>query len=253
MTSRARLLEGKAVAGTMIRLIRTPAIALVAKEAGLDFFMFDLEHGPITFETVSDAASLARAAGIDCYVRVPELTKGYVSRALDCGVTGVMVPMIKNGDEARAFVHWAKYQPIGKRGLGGWAAHTDYRDASSGGQAFLDETNAHILTIAQIELAEAIDAIDDIAAVEGLDALLVGPADLSNSLGIGGQFNHPLMDEAIAKVAQAATRHDKVFGIHSGEELLKKWIPSGCILRMNSMDITLLCDGMRSIGRLRDV
>ena len=78
----------------IFRLVRTPAIALVAKEAGLDFFMFDMEHGPISFETVSDAASLARAAGIDCYVRVPELTKGYVSRALDCGVTGVMVPSV---------------------------------------------------------------------------------------------------------------------------------------------------------------
>ncbi len=252
MTSRARLLEGRAVAGTMIRLVRTPAIALVAKEAGLDFFMFDMEHGPIGFEAVSDAASLARSVGIDCYVRVPELTKGYVSRALDSGVTGVMVPMIKSEEEARAFVRWAKYQPIGARGIGGWGAHTDYRDASSRGGAFLAEANAQVLTIAQIELAEAIDAIDSIAAVDGLDALLVGPADLSNSLGVGGQFNHPLMDEAIAKVAEAAERHGKIFGIHSGEELLRKWIPSRCILRMNSMDITLLCEGMRAIGRLRD-
>lgn len=253
MTSRARLLEGKAVAGTMIRMIDTPAIALVAKEAGLDFFMFDMEHGPIGFAAVSAAASMARSVGIDCFVRVPELTKGYVSRALDCGVTGVMVPMIRDREEARAFVRWAKYQPIGKRGIGGWGAHTDYRDASQRGEEFLREANARILTIAQIELAEAIEAIDAIAAVDGLDALLVGPADLSHSLGVGGQFNHHLMDEAIARVAEAADRHGKIFGIHSGEALLRKWIPAACLLRMNSMDITLLSEGMHSISKLRDV
>ncbi|MCK9548203.1 MAG: aldolase/citrate lyase family protein [Sphaerochaeta sp.] len=249
--TRSRLLEQRAVVGTMIRLVRTPAIVLVAKEAGLDFVMFDMEHGPIGFETVSDAASMARAAGIDCFVRVPELTKGYVSRALDCGVTGIMVPMIKNGEEARAFARWARYQPIGKRGIGGWGAHTDYRDASCLGEAFFSQTNASILTIAQIEVAEAIEAIDEIAQVEGIDALLVGPADLSASLAVSGQFNHPLMDDAIARVADAARRHQKVFGIHSGEALLKKWILSGCTLRMNSMDITLLSEGMRAITTLR--
>lgn len=94
--TRTHLLEGKSAVGTMIRLIRTPAVVLVAKSAGLDFIMYDMEHGPFGFETISDAASLARAEGIDCFVRVPELSKGYVSRALDCGVTGIMVPMIKD-------------------------------------------------------------------------------------------------------------------------------------------------------------
>ncbi|MDD3930424.1 MAG: aldolase/citrate lyase family protein, partial [Sphaerochaeta sp.] len=91
------LKQGKAAVGTMVRMVRNPAIVLVAANAGLDFVMFDMEHGAFSFETIADASSLARAKGIECFVRVPELSKGNVSRALDCGVTGVMVPMVKNG------------------------------------------------------------------------------------------------------------------------------------------------------------
>lgn len=251
--TRAQLLEGKSAVGTMIRLIRTPAVVLVAKDAGLDFVMFDMEHGPFGFETISDAASLAQAGGIDCFVRVPELSKGYVSRALDCGASGIMVPMIKDGQQAHQFAQWAKYQPTGRRGLGGWGAHTHYRDTSSKGVAFLRAENERILTIAQIERVEAIENIDEIASVDGIDALLIGPADLSNSLGIGGQFTHPRMEEAIAQVAEAAARHHKVFGMHSGEALLRSWIPRGCRLRMNSMDIELLREGMGRVATLREV
>ncbi len=250
--TRARLLNKESAVGTMIRLIRSPAIVLVAKDAGLDFVMFDMEHGPFGFETITDAASLARAEGIDCWVRVPELTKGYVSRALDCGVSGIMVPMIKDGDEAFQFAQWAKYQGLGNRGLGGWGAHTHYRDASPQGQQFLDSENERILTIAQIECAQAIENIDAIASVDGIDALLIGPADLSNSLGIGGQFSHPLLNEAIARVSESALRHDKIFGIHSAETLLRSWMDRGCTLRMSSMDIELLRDGMQSLTKLRD-
>jgi 2,4-dihydroxyhept-2-ene-1,7-dioic acid aldolase len=206
------LKSGKAVVGTMVRMVRNPAIVLVAANAGLDFVMFDMEHGAFSFETIADASSLARAKGIECFVRVPELSKGNVSRALDCGVTGVMVPMVKNGDEARKFADWAKFAPIGQRGLGGSGAHTAYLDAAKDPEAFMKQENEQILTIAQIELSEAIDNIEDIAATEGIDALLIGPADLSNSLGVSGQFNHPKMDEAIAKVAAAAKKHHKIFG-----------------------------------------
>ncbi|HPZ15336.1 MAG TPA: aldolase/citrate lyase family protein [Sphaerochaeta sp.] len=250
--TRTHLLEGKSAVGTMIRIIRTPAVVLVAKSAGLDFVMFDMEHGPVGLETISDAASLARSEGIDCFVRVPELTKGYVSRALDCGVTGVMVPMIRNGEEAYQFAQWAKYQPIGNRGLGGWGAHTNYRDSSAMGEAFLREENERILTIAQIECSEAITNIDDIAGIDGIDALLIGPVDLSNSLGVGGQLSHPKMEEAITLVCEAAKRHNKVFGMHSGAALLHSWIPRGCQLRMSSMDIELLYEGMRAITALKE-
>lgn len=244
--------DGKVVVGTMIRMVRNSAIVLVAANAGLDFVMFDMEHGAFNFETIADAASLARAKGIECFVRVPELSKGNVSRALDCGVTGVMVPMIRTANDAKLFAGWAKYAPIGERGLGGNGAHTEYHDEGSNSEAFMPSENARVLTIAQIELSEAIDNIDAIAAVDGIDALLIGPADLSNSLGVSGQFNHPKMDAAIQKVADAAKKHGKVFGFHAGDELVRKWIPAGLTLRMSLMDINLLLKGMQAITKLRD-
>jgi len=244
--------DGKVAVGTLIRLVRNPAIVLVAANAGLDFVMFDMEHGAYSFETIADAASLARSNGIECFVRVPELLKGNISRALDCGVTGVMVPMVRNGEEARKFANWAKYAPIGERGLGGNGAHTEYLDSSKDPEGFMRQENAKVLAIAQIELSEAVDNIEDIASVEGIDALLIGPADLSNSLGISGQFNHPKMDEAIAKVAAAAKKYHKVFGFHAGEELIRKWIGQGCTLRMSMMDINILSKGMSGITSLRN-
>lgn len=246
------LRSGEAVVGTMIRMVRNPGIVLLAANAGLDFIMFDMEHGAFNFETIADAASMARTQGIDCFVRVPELSKGNVSRCLDCGVTGIMVPMIRNGEEAQKLANWAKFAPIGERGLGGNGAHTGYLDASKDPLTFMEEENKKILTIAQIELKEAIEHIDEIASVEGIDALLIGPADLSNSYGISGQFNHPIMDEAIQKVADAAKQHGKVFGFHAGEALTRKWIPSGLKLRMSNMDINLLANAMKEINSLRD-
>ena len=245
------LRKNEAVVGTMIRMVRNPAIVLLAANAGLDFVMFDMEHGSFNFETIADAASLARSNNIDCFVRVSELSKGNVSRALDCGVTGVMVPMIKDKQEARQFANWAKYAPLGQRGLGGSGAHTSYLDASKNPEEFMHKENDTILTIAQIELKEAIENIDEIAAVPGIDALLIGPADLSNSLGVSGQFNHPLMDEAIKKVAESAKKHNKIFGFHAGEELTRKWIPYGLTLRMSLMDINLLTNSMREITALK--
>src|SRR4030042_2423379 len=114
-----KLREGKRVVGTMVRMVRNPAIAAVAHNAGLDFIMLDLEHGSYSMETVDDVFKVGRALGLGCFVRVPELAKGYVSRSLDCGAPGVMVPMVASVEQAQLLVRWAKYVPLGGRGFGG--------------------------------------------------------------------------------------------------------------------------------------
>ncbi len=247
------LLKGKPAAGTMLRLVRNPAVSLVAANAGLDFVMMDMEHSSYSFETVSDAASMARARGISLFVRVPELAKGYVSRALDCGVEGVMVPMIKDAAEARMLASWAKYAPLGDRGVSGNGAHSGYVDIGAKSPEFMAATNPRVLVIAQIELVSAVEDVDAIAAVDGIDALLIGPADLSASLGVPSEFNHPKMDEAIGKVAAACKKHGKVFGMHAAEPLLRKWIPSGLALRMIGMDIAMLTKAMSEVAKIKEV
>ena len=127
--------------------------------------------------------------------------------------------------------------------MGNNTMYRHFSDAS----AFMEQTNRETIAIAQIETAAAIEVVDDIASVEGIDVLLVGPNDLSVSLGCPGDLNCPPMNEAIATIAQAAGRHNKVFGMHAGDALLKRWIPHGMRFIMSSIDIGILSSGMKSI------
>ena len=243
-----KLREGKRVVGTMVRMVRNPAIAIVAKNAGLDFIMLDLEHGPYTLETVEDVFKVGRGLGLGCFVRVPELAKGYVSRSLDCGATGVMGPMLETVEQAHLLVQWAKYAPLGGRGFGNPGSHTNFIGvAPESIPAFTAKANVDTITIAQIETAQAIQNIADIAAVPGIDALLIGPNDLSISIGCAGDFLGDTMEKAIGKVAAAAKKHGKIFGMHSLDPLLERWLPRGLTLVMNNMDTNILTAGLKTI------
>ena len=240
--------NGKPMLGTMIRIVRNPAVARVAAQAGLDFIMVDMEHGSASFDVLADIATVARASGVACLVRVPELRRGAVSRALDCGADGVMVPMIDTVAQAQALAGWAKYPPLGKRGLGSIGGHTDYARVSDT-PAFMQRANAGTLTIAQIESDIAVSNVEKIADVDGIDVLLVGPQDLSISLGCPGNLTHELENNAIAQVAAAARAKGKALGMHAGEALIEQWIPHGLSLIMNSLDVNMLLSGMSTIRK----
>ena len=245
-----KMREGKRVVGTMVRMVRNPAIALIASHAGLDFIMLDLEHGPYNLETVDDIFKVGRSVGLGCFVRVPELARGYVSRIMDAGATGVMVPMVESVEEAKLLTQWTKYAPLGGRGFGGVGGHTDF--ASIGSDAtpsFMAQTNEETIAIAQIETAKAVEDIDAIADVPGIDALLIGPNDLAISLGCAGDLMGAALDKAIGKVAAAAKKHEKIFGLHAPDGLLERWIPRGCTLVMSNLDASILSAGMKAISQ----
>jgi 2-keto-3-deoxy-L-rhamnonate aldolase RhmA len=238
---------GRAV-GTMIRLVRNPGIAWIAKQAGLDFIMLDLEHGSSSLEILADVASAGRGVGIAVFVRVPELAKGYVSRALDFGCRGVMVPMVESAEQAELLAAWAKFAPVGRRGLGSIGNHTDYAAVSGDGVlGFMKATNDRILAIAQIETAAAIEAIESIAVVPGIDALLIGPNDLAVSLGYPGDTQNLKVLAAIDRVAEAAERHSKIFGMHGPDALMERYLPKGLGLIMSKLDINMLLAAMQAI------
>jgi 2-keto-3-deoxy-L-rhamnonate aldolase RhmA len=247
MTVIERLRQGEKIKGTLVRMIRNPAVALIAKTANLDFLLFDMEHGPYSIETVSDIAAVGRAAGVGIFARVPSLDKSYISRSLDAGIEGIMVPMINTAAQAKAFVDLARYTPIGERGLGSNGGLSDY--SGMGGKTtpdFMAEQNRKTLTIAQIETAESVENIEEIASVAGIDVLLVGPNDLSISLGIPGDMMHEKMREAVDRVAGAAERHGKFFSVHGGLPLLQKWKGRMQMLMM-SMDIEVITKGFTAI------
>ena len=245
-----RLREGKRAVGTMVRMIQNPAVAVVAHHAGLDFIMLDLEHGPYTLETVGDVFKVGRALGLGCFVRVPELAKGYVSRCLDAGATGIMVPMLESVEQAQLLVRWAKYAPLGSRGFGGIGGHTNFVSIGANAtSAFMAKANVDTLAIAQIETAQAIQNIDVIATVSGIDALLIGPNDLAISMGCAGDLLGDTVDKAIGKVAAAAKKHGKIFGMHGPDPLTERWLPRGLTLVMSNLDANILANGLKAISQ----
>ncbi len=244
-----KLHNGERLTGTMIRMIKDPGVAQVAKNAGLDFIMLDMEHGAYSIESFADVAKVARSIGLGIFVRVPELSKAYVSGLMDAGAQGLMVPMVSTEEEAKKLAGWARYPSIGKRGFGSTAVFTDFDSPKTDIQTFMDQQNRDTLAIAQIETKEAIDNIEKIAAVEGIDVLLIGPNDLAISLGVPGEMTGPVVTEAIGKVKAAAEKYGKKFSMHAGDSVLKYWICSEMQIIMSDIDINVIKMGFNQIAR----
>jgi 2-keto-3-deoxy-L-rhamnonate aldolase RhmA len=242
-----KLRSGGRIVGTMVRMIRNPAVAQIAKNTGLDFVMIDMEHGAYSIETFSDMAQVARSIGLGIFVRVPELSKGYISRIMDAGAEGVMVPGIRTHHEVKDLINWSRYTPTGTRGLGVPSGHTGYGGMQGDPAAFMAKENDSTIAIAQIETKEAVDNINNIASLAGLDVLLIGPNDLSVSLGVPGKIMGNEMHTAITKVADAAKNHGKIFAMHSGDALLERWESNGLKMIMSSLDISILEAGFSGI------
>ncbi|RGZ01200.1 aldolase/citrate lyase family protein [Clostridium sp. AM58-1XD] len=240
-----KLERGEKIAGVMTRIVRNPAIALLAKNAGLDYIMMDCEHSNFTMETIHDILITANAVGLAGFVRVPEGTKAWISRVLDTGAAGVMVPMIETREQAENLVRYAKYQPIGGRGYTAGCCHTDYKGGKHAD--IMEMGNRKVIAIAQIETKKAVENAEEIASTEGIDALLIGPNDLSVSLGIPGDFQNPLELEAIKTVAAACRKYGKAFGLHAGGSLLEQF-SDDLTLVMNSMDTDILAAGLKTVN-----
>ncbi|MBM4349228.1 MAG: aldolase [Deltaproteobacteria bacterium] len=222
---RKRILMGECVYGTMIRQARDPGSLSIFAAAGYDFVFIDMEHGNYSTETVANLIRGAKAAGISTIVRIPHLESHFVSRVLDAGGEGIMVPMTSTREQAEAIVQYCKYAPIGKRGFA-QTGQADYRPMES--IELMKEINEHTLVVAQIETEEAIENIDSILSIQGIDVAVIGPNDLSISLGIPDQMESEILTKAIDKVMEIAKRRGKVSGIHIGNiEALKKWRNKG--------------------------
>lgn len=220
MRLKDRMLNEK-LYGSIIKILTNPSITILAKNAGLDFLFYDCEHGMYSYETIHDLILMGNAVGIPSFVRVPQLARGDVSRALDCGATAVMVPMIETKEQAQLLVQWSKYPPIGNRGYSG-GANTNYK-ASGNHKNNMIELNESVISIAQIETGLGVNNIEDILSVEGIDAVIVGPADLAISLGNPGDYFNPIEIEAINKVINACEKYKKAFGIIGKLPLIEKY------------------------------
>jgi 2-dehydro-3-deoxyglucarate aldolase/4-hydroxy-2-oxoheptanedioate aldolase len=205
-----RLREGGISIGTFVFEFSTTGIARIAAAAGAEFAIFDMEHTGWSVETIRMLLATARSTPMVPLVRIPATEYHYIARVLDMGAMGIMVPMVESEEQARRFVHSAKYPPDGRRGAAFGVAHDDYVPGDMATK--IASANIEQLLIAQIETVRGVKNVESIAAVEGIDVLWIGQADLTTSLGIPGQYDHPAFLEAVGHVADACKVHKKTLG-----------------------------------------
>ena len=223
---RLALREGRLVVGHMAMELTVPNIAALLAPLGLDFVLFDLEHTGLSLETLAPVLVSCRLAGVPAVVRVPGAQGHFVSRCLDLGALGIMMPNVRSAEEARKFVAAAKYPPRGRRGMGLGGAHTLYRVPDS--REYAGWANEETVLMAQIESPEAVEAIDEILAVPGIDVGWIGQNDLALNMGIVGQFEHPDFVAARRRVADACRRHGKGAGCQPGSvAAAREWFEAG--------------------------
>lgn len=228
-----------------------PVNAEVVAQAGFDFVVIDLEHGMGSERDVLAQVYALAATPTAAVVRVESHERQRVHRVLDLGVDGIMFPRVETADEARACVAAMRYPPAGERGVA-----TMVRASTYGGRFvdYRDHDTPKLLTILQIESAAGVENVEEIAAVPGADVLFVGPMDLSTSLGVFRQYDHPLFTAAVRKVVAAAEKHDRVLGILLGSPAdLAKYHAQGFRCITCGTDIMFLRDAAQATLRgLRD-
>ncbi len=227
--------------GVCIMEFDSPGIGQILKAGGAEYIFVDTEHSGFGIDTLKRLLRYMQAADIPAFVRPPSQNADHIATALDAGAEGLMLPMVSSAAEAAAIVAAMKYPPVGRRGVAIGIAHDRYQAAPPA--EALAAANDRTVCIALIETAAAIADIDAIAAVPGLDMLWVGHFDLSTSLGIPGQFDHPDFIAAVDQVIKAVQSNDISLGRMVGT------VDEGIALNRQGFDF--ICYGS-DISLLRD-
>jgi 2-keto-3-deoxy-L-rhamnonate aldolase RhmA len=241
------LKENKLVIGTMVTEFRSPGLSQMLANAGFDFISVDSEHSRFSLETVSEHIIGARAAGISSVVRIPE--KGLyhlISRVLDSGAQGIIVPQVDTPEDVRFVVQSAKFAPVGMRGTAFRRAFTDYSRENAARLAAA--ANDESLIIIQAESLYAVEHLDELLDAGPVDAVMVGPNDLSQSLGILGQTGNDELAPYIQKVVDTCARHGVASGIAlRSPDAIRRWVDAGMRFIVASTDISIFADAAEQL------
>jgi len=204
---KAAVAAGDSAYGAMVFEFMSPGLPQICANAGAQFILYDMEHTGLSLETLKTQFGLCRGLAVVPMVRVPRGEYHFIARALDVGAFGVMVPMVGTAEEAAHIVACTRYPPAGRRGAAFGFAHDDY----GGGDvvAKMAALNERTLVIAQIETADGLANVEAIAATPGVDVLWIGHFDLTNAMGIPGEFRHPDYLAAVRRVVAACDAHGK--------------------------------------------
>jgi 2-keto-3-deoxy-L-rhamnonate aldolase RhmA len=235
-----QLRAGKLAIGLGLRQARTVDTAQIAKTCGFDWLFIDCEHNSMDPDTAAQIAAASLAVGVTPLVRVAGLEHWHASRMLDNGAQGIVFPHVDNAEEARRAANACRFPPVGKRSMGGGLQQLGFEAMALGEAARL--VNEETLVVVMIESPQGVASCEEIAAVPGVDALLIGTNDLCFELGIPGQFNDPRVAEAYRKVIAACRRHGKFPGMGGmyTPELLERHIGMGVQLILAGSDFSFL-------------
>lgn len=228
-----RLQRQERVYGMMLSELYVPNLARLIARCGYDFVLIDCEHGYFDLTEVANIVAVAEGAALPVLVRIAQPSKSLVTKILDMGARGIVLANTGDAEQARAVRDMCLYAPLGDRGISTMRAHTGYQNNDT--VRLIREANERVLVICQIESPQAAAQAEDILAVEGVDGLLIGPNDLSQHLGIFGQYSHPTMIDTMRHVAWAARDAGKWSGIITGNESL--------VMECTVMDMTCFCSG----------
>jgi 2-keto-3-deoxy-L-rhamnonate aldolase RhmA len=242
-TFRQRLRRGDLLLGQMVLELFTPGIGHMLSSCGLDFVIFDMEHGRCDISLLAEMVAGCRGSNIFPIARVPDVAYAPLSRPLDIGARGVMVPRVETRTQAEDIVSQLKYAPVGRRGVALGIAHDLYR---AGNADFFAQANEETCVILLLETVKAFENLEAIISVPGVDVAWVGHYDLTVSMGIPAQFEHPRFLAAMEELATVCRRHGVAPGfLPSTPELAAHWISKGFRALSLGSDIGVFLDGVR--------
>jgi 2-keto-3-deoxy-L-rhamnonate aldolase RhmA len=237
-----KLHSGQVVLGQIVLELFTPGVAPMLAAAGMEFVLYDMEHGRCDFGLLESLVISCRGTGIVPMCRVPDVNLVPISRVLDLGVRGVMIPRVETREQMEEAVKSLKYAPEGRRGVALGVAHDLYR---GGGPSFFAEANADIVVIAIIETVKGLENIKSIVSVPGLDVAWMGHYDLTVSMSIPAQFNHPRFLAAMEAIVSTSREYGVAAGFMAAtpEEAIH-WIGKGFRAISLGSDITTYMDAL---------
>lgn len=241
---RQRLRQGEVLLGQMVLEMFTPGIGPILAASGLDFVIFDMEHGRCDIALLAEMVASCRGTGIVPLARVPDVAYAPLSRPLDVGARGVMVPRVETRAQAEDIVAQLRYAPAGRRGVALGIAHDLYR---AGAPDFFEQANEETCVIVMVETVKAFENLDEIVSTPGIDIVWVGHYDLTVSMGIPTQFDHPRCMAAMDALLAACTKHGVAPGFLPGSpEAAAHWIGKGFRALSLGTDVGVFLDAMRA-------
>jgi len=228
------------------RVMHHAFLQMIGMQGGFHAIWFDQEHCGFSISDLEVATLAARSQGLDSFVRVAPTDYAIVTRSIETGASGIMAAQVFTADQAEEIVRWAKFAPRGSRGLNSGGFDGGYGAASLAEHC--ERSNRDTFVAIQIETAQSVEECDDIAAIDGVDLLFIGPADLSQSLGVTGDFFNPKCVDAIDRVAAACKKHGKHWGaVTVSPEHADMMIEKGCKMISPTSDSKLINTGIQAV------